>query len=127
MPASPLISDPSPGVRLIALNRPEKKNAFDDAQWDGFADALRTANADEEVAVAVVTGAGGEFSAGVDLSSVVGGPRARTRKKQHTKHESRHHPSRGFSGPSPYWRSRSSSLVISSWTPSSRATASACP
>jgi enoyl-CoA hydratase/carnithine racemase len=75
---SPLTSDPSPGVRLITLNRPEKKNAFDDAQWDGFAEALRAANADEEVAATVVTGAGGDFSAGVDLSAFAGGPRART-------------------------------------------------
>jgi len=78
MSASPLITDPSPGVRMLTLNRPQKKNAFDDAQWDGFADALRAANADDEVAVAVVTGAGGDFSAGVDLSSFVGGARARS-------------------------------------------------
>jgi enoyl-CoA hydratase/carnithine racemase len=77
MPQSPLISEPSPGVRLITLNRPEKKNAFDDAQWDAFADALRAASAHEDVAVAVVTGAGGDFSAGVDLVSFLGGARAR--------------------------------------------------
>jgi enoyl-CoA hydratase/carnithine racemase len=77
MPQSPLISDPSPGVRLITLNRPEKKNAFDDAQWDGFAEALRAATAAADVAVVVVTGAGGDFSAGVDLGSFVGGAAAR--------------------------------------------------
>ncbi|MBM4382766.1 MAG: enoyl-CoA hydratase/isomerase family protein [Deltaproteobacteria bacterium] len=75
---SPLVTDSSAGVRLITLNRAEKKNAFDDAQWDGFADALRAANADEDVAVAVVTGAGGDFSAGVDLSSFAGGAKPRT-------------------------------------------------
>ncbi|HEU4428600.1 MAG TPA: enoyl-CoA hydratase-related protein [Myxococcota bacterium] len=78
MTTSPRINDPSPGVRLITLNRPEKKNAFDDAQWDGFADALRAASADEDVAAVVVTGAGGDFSAGVDLSSFAGGARARS-------------------------------------------------
>lgn len=77
MPQSPLISDPSPGVRLITLNRPEKKNAFDDTQWDGFAEALRAASGDGDVAVAVVTGAGGDFSAGVDLGSFVSGAPAR--------------------------------------------------
>ena len=40
MSESPQLADPSPGVRQITLNRPAKKNAFDDAQWDGFADAL---------------------------------------------------------------------------------------
>jgi len=78
MSTSPLLSTPASGVRLITLNRPHKKNAFDDAQWDGFADALRATSADEEVAVAVVTGAGNEFSAGVDLASFGGGARART-------------------------------------------------
>ncbi len=73
MSVSPLIETPSTGVRLITLNRPAKKNAFDEPQWDGFADALRAASADDEVAVAVVTGAGGDFSAGVDLSSFGGG------------------------------------------------------
>jgi enoyl-CoA hydratase/carnithine racemase len=78
MTESPLLADPSPGVRLITLNRPAKKNAFDDAQWDGFADALRAVNADADVAAAVVTGAGGDFSAGVDLASFAGGLRARS-------------------------------------------------
>ena len=78
MTASPQIETPAAGVRLITLNRPHKKNAFDDAQWDGFADALRAASADEDVAVAIVTGAGGDFSAGVDLASFGGGARVRT-------------------------------------------------
>ena len=28
------------GVLLVTLNRAEKKNAFDDPQWDGLRDAL---------------------------------------------------------------------------------------
>jgi enoyl-CoA hydratase/carnithine racemase len=57
------------GVLLLTLNRPRKKNAFDDPQWDALRDALRDASADDGVAVVVVTGAGGDFSAGVDLAS----------------------------------------------------------
>ncbi len=73
------MSDPSvqlalaDGVLLVTLNRPQKKNAFDEAQWDAFADALRSARTDPDVAVVVVTGAGGDFSAGVDLASFGGG------------------------------------------------------
>lgn len=78
MTASPRLETPFAGGRLITLNRPHKKNAFDDAQWDGFADALRAANADAELAVVVVTGAGGDFSAGVDLAAFGGGAPART-------------------------------------------------
>ena len=57
------------GVLLVTLNRPEKKNAFDDPQWDGLRDALREAREDGRVAVALVTGAGRDFSAGQDLSA----------------------------------------------------------
>jgi enoyl-CoA hydratase/carnithine racemase len=62
------------GVLLLTLNRPRKKNAFDDPQWDALRDALRDAREDDGVAVVVVTGAGGDFSAGVDLASFGGGP-----------------------------------------------------
>jgi enoyl-CoA hydratase/carnithine racemase len=57
------------GVLLVTLNRPAKKNAFNDAQWDGLRDALDDARADRRVAVVVVTGAGNDFSAGQDLSA----------------------------------------------------------
>ena len=57
------------GVLLLTLNRPEKKNAFDEQQWQEAAAALREAQVDPLVAVVVVTGAGGDFSAGVDLGS----------------------------------------------------------
>lgn len=57
------------GVLLLTFNRPEKKNAFDEQQWQEAAAALREAQVDPLVAVVVVTGAGGDFSAGVDLGS----------------------------------------------------------
>ena len=57
------------GVVRLTLNRPEKKNAFDDPQWDALKAALDAAREDPEVAVAVVTGAGGDFSAGQDLGA----------------------------------------------------------
>jgi enoyl-CoA hydratase/carnithine racemase len=66
------------GVLLVTLNRPRRKNAFNDPQWDGLAEALREAREDPAVAVMVVTGAGGDFSAGQDLSAfgMPGEPRA---------------------------------------------------
>jgi enoyl-CoA hydratase/carnithine racemase len=66
------------GVLLLTWNRAQKKNAFDDVQWDAAGTALRAARGDPRVAVVVVTGAGGDFSAGVDLSSFTqrAGPRA---------------------------------------------------
>jgi enoyl-CoA hydratase/carnithine racemase len=57
------------GVLLVTFDRPERKNAFDEAQWDAAAQALAEARSDARVAAVVVTGAGGDFSAGVDLTS----------------------------------------------------------
>lgn len=66
-PSDPVLRELRDGVLLITLNRPAKKNAFDDPQWDGLRDALHEARQDPAVAVAVVTGAGRDFSAGQDL------------------------------------------------------------
>jgi enoyl-CoA hydratase/carnithine racemase len=56
------------GVLLLTLNRPEKKNAFNAEQWQALADALGDAAKDDDVNVVVLTGAGGNFSSGQDLS-----------------------------------------------------------
>jgi enoyl-CoA hydratase/carnithine racemase len=62
------------GVLLLTLHRPRKKNAFDDPLWDALRDALAEAREDDAIAAVVVTGAGGDFSAGVDLGSFGAGP-----------------------------------------------------
>jgi enoyl-CoA hydratase/carnithine racemase len=56
------------GVFTITFNRPEKKNAFNKAQWLGLRDALKEARENDDVAVVMLTGAGNDFSAGVDLT-----------------------------------------------------------
>lgn len=63
------------GVRVVTLNRPERKNAFDGALWDGAAAALDDARGDRSVAAVVITGAGGDFSAGMDLTAFEQRPR----------------------------------------------------
>lgn len=67
--AGPVLQELVDGVLRLTLNRPEKKNAFDDPQWDGVRDALRSAREDPAVAVVVVTGAGRDFSTGQDLGA----------------------------------------------------------
>ena len=56
------------GVLLLTLNRPEKKNALNIELWEAIYSALEDASGNSEVAVVVITGAGGHFSSGVDLN-----------------------------------------------------------
>ena len=58
------------GVLLITLNRPEKKNAFNVEQWAAFRQAINTAKDNPKVACVVITGAGKDFSSGVDLNDM---------------------------------------------------------
>ncbi|WP_328867149.1 enoyl-CoA hydratase/isomerase family protein [Streptomyces sp. NBC_00304] len=60
------------GIATILLNRPERKNAFTIGMVHTWADALVEAQRDPEVRVIVVTGAGGSFCSGVDLSAFKG-------------------------------------------------------
>ncbi|NRA04476.1 MAG: enoyl-CoA hydratase/isomerase family protein [Myxococcales bacterium] len=73
-PVNPIRELDEHGVQLLTLNRPKRKNAFDEAQWDGLAEALNEAREDPRVAVAVLTGAGGNFSSGADLSAFIKSP-----------------------------------------------------
>ena len=64
-----LISEDHDGVRLLTLNRPEKKNAINNPLWHGIREAFEAADADDGIRCVVLTGAGGNFCAGVDLAS----------------------------------------------------------
>ncbi len=54
-------------VRVLTLDRPEARNAFNEALYDATTDALIDAATDRSVAVVVITGSAGAFSAGTDL------------------------------------------------------------
>jgi enoyl-CoA hydratase len=54
------------------LNRPEKRNAFNPEMLCRLCDAWDLVDSDPDVRVAVLTGAGGDFSAGADLDRLVG-------------------------------------------------------
>ena len=55
------------GIAWTALNRPEKRNAMSPALHYEMDDALARLEVDDNVKVVVVTGEGGNFSAGQDL------------------------------------------------------------
>jgi len=57
-------------VARITLNRPEKRNALNDAVIAGLKDGLREAAKDKGVRVVVISGAGKDFCSGADLSAL---------------------------------------------------------
>jgi len=58
------------GIARITLNRPEKRNALNDELIAGLKEALRQADHDEDVRVAVLSGAGSDFCSGADLAAL---------------------------------------------------------
>jgi len=67
---SQLIYTVEGAVALLTLNRPDKRNALNDALIGELRDALRQAEANEGVRVIVITGAGADFCSGADLSAL---------------------------------------------------------
>jgi enoyl-CoA hydratase len=72
-------------ILIITLNRPEQRNAVNAAVAQGVAAALDELDADAELALGVLTGAGKGFCAGMDLKAFGAGERP-------------HVPGRGFAG-----------------------------
>jgi enoyl-CoA hydratase len=61
---------PSPGVLVVTLNRPEVLNAANVRMHKEMSEVWAVIDADDDVAVSVVTGAGRAFSAGGDLAMI---------------------------------------------------------
>ena len=55
------------GVSRITLNRPEKRNAINEALVAAFFESLEIIRADREIKVVITRGAGSVYSAGLDL------------------------------------------------------------
>ena len=58
------------GIARIILDRPEKRNALNAELIQGLKDALRAADADAQVRVIALSGAGKDFCSGADLSAL---------------------------------------------------------
>lgn len=61
------------GVAIITLNRPEAKNAVNGDVARGVAAAVDEINSRDDIRLAILTGAGGSFCAGMDLKAFVKG------------------------------------------------------
>ena len=56
------------GIAEIRLNRPDKSNAMNDAMWQEIRQAFEWVDATPEARVAILSGAGRNFCAGIDLA-----------------------------------------------------------
>lgn len=63
-----LVAIEEPGLAIVTLNRPEKRNALSLAMWPRMGEIFRDLAADDAVRAVILTGAGGNFSAGADIS-----------------------------------------------------------
>ncbi|CAG0928631.1 2-(1,2-epoxy-1,2-dihydrophenyl)acetyl-CoA isomerase [Thermoflexales bacterium] len=70
MAYSTILYDLADGVATLTLNRPEVRNACNDAMAEEVQAALKSAERDENVRCLVITGAGQGFCAGQDLAAV---------------------------------------------------------
>ncbi|KAL6865502.1 hypothetical protein ACO1O0_001596 [Amphichorda felina] len=66
------ISNPAEGVRVLAFNRPTKRNALSQELIDDFLEKLAVASSDQSVRAVVVTGSSTFFCAGADIKEISG-------------------------------------------------------
>ena len=68
-----VLVDVSDGIMTVTLNRPKAKNAANRALAVGVAAAMDELDSNDDIQVAILTGAGGTFCAGMDLKAFVEG------------------------------------------------------
>lgn len=68
-----VLTEARDGVLIITINRPEAKNAMTKAASEGIAAALDRLDAEDDLRVGILTGAGGTFCSGMDLKGFLRG------------------------------------------------------
>ena len=68
--SSSVLYEAEGAIARITLNRPEKRNALNEALIAGLKNALRKASDDAAVRAVVISGAGSDFCSGADLASL---------------------------------------------------------
>jgi enoyl-CoA hydratase/carnithine racemase len=67
-----LLVDRADGIVTVTMNRPEKKNAANGVMWDELLATFREIATNDQDRVVVLTGAGGAFCSGADVSGMGG-------------------------------------------------------
>jgi enoyl-CoA hydratase len=73
-PSEHLLTERDGHVLVVTMNRPERKNALSASMMEGLSAAWDEVNANPDIRVAVLTGAGGCFCAGMDLDAATAAP-----------------------------------------------------
>ena len=68
-----VLVDVADGIMTVTINRPDAKNAVNKAVADGIAAAMEELDNNDDIRVAILTGAGGGFCSGMDLKAFVTG------------------------------------------------------
>jgi enoyl-CoA hydratase len=68
-----ILTEGRDGILIVTINRPDARNSVNGDVAEGMAEALDRLDADDDLRVGIVTGAGGYFSAGMDLKAFVQG------------------------------------------------------
>lgn len=84
-PADALLTERSGHVLVVTINRPQARNAITGEVAESIAAAMDQLDSDPQLRAAILTGAGGTFSAGMDLKAALAGEPATV-------------PGRGFAG-----------------------------
>jgi enoyl-CoA hydratase/carnithine racemase len=63
-----LVSEDKPGIAVVTLNRPRKRNAISFAMWERLGTLFTGFAGRPDVRIVILTGAGGNFSAGADIT-----------------------------------------------------------
>jgi enoyl-CoA hydratase len=71
--APEVLTEVEDGVLIVTINRPEAKNAMTRAAAEGIAAAMDRLDADDDLRVGIITGAGGTFCSGMDLKGFLRG------------------------------------------------------
>jgi enoyl-CoA hydratase len=70
---SEVLTQAQDGVLIITINRPDAKNAVNQAVAQGIAAAMEQLDSDKSLNAGIITGAGGTFCSGMDLKAFLRG------------------------------------------------------
>ena len=72
---SEVLTEVADGILIVTINRPEARNAMNKAAAEGISAAMDRLEAEDDLRVAILTGAGGTFCSGMDLKGFLRGER----------------------------------------------------